>query len=213
MKYDFHSHSKYSSDGFPDPKKIVKTAVKRGLSGIAITDHNTIKGGIEAKKYETDEFKVVVGSEIKTDRGEVIGLFLCDEIRSKVFHEVVDEIRNQNGIVVVPHPFDRLRGKALYPSEDETKLIDNMEVFNSRCMLNRYNEKAAEFARTNNLKIIAGSDAHFLSEIGNGGVITESEDIHEAVKKGDFTVFGQKSHITNLGLSELLSGWRMLKGN
>ena len=72
MRYDLHSYSKYSSDGFSEPKMMVKTASKLGLSGIAVTDHNTIKGGLEAKKYETKEFQVFVGSEIKTDHGEVI---------------------------------------------------------------------------------------------------------------------------------------------
>ena len=62
MKYDLHIHSKYSSDGILEVKEIVKAAIKRGLDGIAITDHNTIKGGIEAKKYETDGLKVIVGS-------------------------------------------------------------------------------------------------------------------------------------------------------
>lgn len=65
MKYNLHIHSKYSSDGILNPEKIVR---------IAITDHNTIKGGLEAKKYENEDFKVIVGSEISTDRGEMIGM-------------------------------------------------------------------------------------------------------------------------------------------
>jgi predicted metal-dependent phosphoesterase TrpH len=96
MKYDLHTHTKYSSDGFIEPKKIVKTAMRRGLSGIAITDHDTIKGSLEAKKYETDEFHVICGSEISTERGEVIGLFLSDEIKSHRFSDVVDQIKEQD---------------------------------------------------------------------------------------------------------------------
>lgn len=211
MRYDLHSHSKYSSDSFSEPKMMVKTASKLGLSGIAVTDHNTIKGGLEAKKYETEEFQVFVGSEIKTDRGEVIGLFLSYEIKSRTFMDVVEEIKDQDGVVVVPHPFDWLRGKSLFPDERDARSIDFVEVFNSRCILPSYNRRAADFAEKNHLKKVAGSDAHFLREIGRGGVVTESNNIYEAVVKGDFTVFGRRSHITNLGLSELLSAWRTLK--
>ena len=100
MKYDFHTHTKYSCDGYIEPKMLVKVAVKAGLSGIAVTDHNTVKGGLDAKKYENNEIEVIVGSEILTDRGEVIGIFLTDEIKSKRFIDVVDEIKAQNGIVV-----------------------------------------------------------------------------------------------------------------
>ncbi len=75
MKYDLHIHSKCSSDGVLEPSAVVKIAIKRGLSGIAVTDHNSIEGALEAKKYETQDFKVVVGSEIVTERGEITVLF------------------------------------------------------------------------------------------------------------------------------------------
>jgi predicted metal-dependent phosphoesterase TrpH len=204
MKYDFHCHSKYSEDGFLDPKKMVKIALKKGISGIAITDHNTIKGGLKAKEYESDEFKVVVGSEINTDRGEVLGLFLSDEIVATEFVEVTREIRDQNGVVVIPHPFDHIRSMALHPDDDECEFIDNIEVFNSRCIFQIYNQKAVDFASKNNLMAIAGSDAHFLNEIGMGGINTESDDLQETVIKGDFTVFGEKSWFINLLITEML---------
>ena len=88
MKLDLHIHSKYSSDGVLDPEKIVKIAAKRGLNGVAITDHNTIIGGLKAKNYETEDFKVIVGSEISTERGEIIGLFLKEEIKPGNVQEV-----------------------------------------------------------------------------------------------------------------------------
>ena len=210
MKYDFHTHSKYSADGRGEPELMVKKAIEQGLSGIAVTDHNTIRGGVEAKKYETSDFEVIVGSEIMTDRGEVIGLFLSEEVKSKSFMDVVDEINDQNGFVVVPHPFDTIRGKSVFPKEEDVRFIDNMEVFNSRCVLTNYNKKAEDFAGKNDVNIIAGSDAHFLREIGSGGVVTESEDIYEAVAKGDFKVFGRRSTPVNLGLSEILRFWKML---
>lgn len=211
MKYDFHTHSKYSADGQGEPELMVKKAIEQGLSGIAVTDHNTIRGGVEAKKYETSDFEVIVGSEIMTDRGEVIGLFLSEEVKYRSFMDVVDEIKNQNGFVVVPHPFDTIRGKSVFPKEEDVHFIDNMEVFNSRCVLTNYNKKAEDFAGKNAVNIIAGSDAHFLREIGSGGVVTESEDIYEAVAKGDFKVFGRRSTLVNMGLSEILRFWKMLR--
>ena len=93
MKYDLHTHSKYSADGFLEPEKIVETAMRKGLSGIAITDHNTINGALKAKKYETNDFKVICGSEISTERGEVIGLFLSSDYIQ--FINVVEEIREK----------------------------------------------------------------------------------------------------------------------
>jgi predicted metal-dependent phosphoesterase TrpH len=208
MKYDFHTHSKYSADGYIEPKTMLKLAVKVGLSGIAITDHNTIKGGLNAKKYENKEIQVIVGSEILTDKGEVIGIFLSEEIKSFQFIDVIEEIKAQNGVVIVPHPFDRIRNTSLHPTNYNASFIDNVEVFNSRCVRQVYNNMAADYAKENNINIIAGSDAHFENEIGNAGVITESDNIKEAVLSGDFTVFGKRSNILNPVTTKLLKMWR-----
>ncbi len=208
MKYDFHTHTKYSSDGYVEPERLVKVATEKGISGIAVTDHNTIRGGLEAKKYEHEEIEVIVGSEILTDRGEIIGLFLTDEIKSIKFLDVIEEIRSQNGIVVLPHPFDDIRSTALHPVNEDAKYIDNVEVFNARCILQKYNDKANEYALKNGLNIVAGSDAHFENEIGNAGVITESCDIREAILNNDFEVYGKKSNIINPLTTKLLKVWR-----
>lgn len=208
MKYDLHMHSKYSPDSTISPKEMVKIAIKKGFDGIAITDHNTIKGGIKAKEYETENFKIIVGSEIMTNRGEVIGLFLKEEIEKyKDFHDVVTQIKDQNGIVIIPHPFDRLRRGSLLPTYDnlkeDIKFIDCIEVFNSRCLLKRYNEKALEFGKRHGIINTAGSDTHFANEIGNAGVITDNEDLREAFKKGQLKIFGNKTMIMNHVFSKI----------
>jgi len=208
MKYDFHTHTKYSADGYVEPKILVKVAAKVGLTGIAVTDHNTINGGLEAKKYENNEIEVIVGSEILTDKGEVIGIFLTEEIKSTRFIDVCDEIKAQNGVVVLPHPFDGIRSTSLHPDPEDAHLIDSVEVFNSRCVRQIYNDMASNYAAKNGLNIIAGSDAHFENEIGNAGVKTESEDIKEGVLKGDIKVFGKKSYIINPVTTKLLKIWR-----
>ncbi len=208
MKYDLHTHTKYSSDGVLEPENIVKAAKKKGLSGIAITDHNTLKGSLRAKKYETDEFKVIIGSEISTERGEVIGLFLFDEIKSHTFQEVVDEIKEQEGIVVLPHPFDDVRRTGIYPEKGDIKLIDCVETFNSRCLRQKYNDKATQFAGENGLTVVAGSDAHFAREVGRAGIITRKDNIRDALIKGDLNVFGEKTSIVNMVLTKLVKTWR-----
>lgn len=208
MKYDFHTHSKYSADGYVKPGDLVKAAVKKGLDGIAVTDHGTIKGALEAKKYETNEIEVIIGSEILTNIGEVIGLFLTDEVVSYDFYDVVEDIKSQNGVVVLPHPFDGVRSTSTHPDQKLSKYVDSVEVFNSRCVRSAYNNLANDYAKKNHLNIIGGSDAHFVNEVGNGGVSTELSDIQQAVIKGDLTVFGQRSNILNPVTTKLLKIWR-----
>ncbi len=207
MKYDLHSHSKYSSDGILDPRKIVKVAIKKGLCGIAVTDHNTIKGGLKAKEYETDNFKVIIGSEVMTSKGEVIGLFLSEEIKSKDFYDVIAEIKSQSGIVVLPHPFDEWR-YASFPAKEDVKYIDNIEIFNSRCVKEKYNLNASKFAKKYKLGVTGGSDAHFANEIGHAGIIVETEDIYEAIMKNNLQVFGKKSTSLNHVFTKLLKTWK-----
>jgi predicted metal-dependent phosphoesterase TrpH len=197
VKFDLHIHSKYSSDGILDPKNIVKIAIKNNLNGVAVTDHNTIQGGLKAKNYETEDFKVIVGSEIMTDQGEIIGIFLSEEIKSTNLIDVIYEIKNQNGITVIPHPFDDMRHSALHPNDEYVSLIDVIEGFNSRCIFQKYNDKAVEYANKHNLPLVAGSDAHFGNEIGNAGIITESEDLREAIIQKDIELFGKRSMLTN----------------
>lgn len=215
MKFDLHVHSKYSKDGYMDPKLILKKACMEGLTGVAITDHNTIKGGLKARSYKKRKVDVIVGSEIATDRGEVIGLFLEDEIKSNNFLEVVQEIKNQNGVVVLPHPFDKVRGNGIMPGEEDTPLVDCVEVFNSRCLFEKYNSDALEFAERYNLKLSAGSDAHFAREIGKAGIKTNTvvnnpDELKELLLKGNVTFFGEKSSIINLGLTKVLKTWRKI---
>lgn len=208
MRYDLHVHSKYSFDGYLDPKKLVKVAQKRGLSGVAVTDHNTLKGGLKTKEYETNDFQVIVGAEITTDRGEVIGLFLSEEIKEKNFLEVVEEIKSQNGIVIIPHPFDQLRGNGIRPQAEDSVSVDGVEVFNSRCLLNKYNEQAYHYALEYGLNFVAGSDAHFANEIGKAGIMIHDKEVREILLRGDIHIFGEKSIFINLGLTKVLKIWR-----
>lgn len=197
MRIDLHIHSKYSHDGVLDPQEIVRIAKGRGLNGIAITDHNTIKGSQEAKKYETKDFKIITGAEIMTEKGEITGLFLSKEIKSRRLRKVIAEIKGQGGIAIVPHPFDGLRQSAFHITEEYVSLVEAIEGFNSRCVFQRYNRAAIEFAAQHNLPAIGGSDAHYANEIGLAGITVYSDDIRQAIMQGEVELFGKRSSLLN----------------
>lgn len=161
MMADLHIHSKYSYDSLLHPRKILKVAKKRGLDIIAVTDHETIRGGIETQKLNRDrDFHVIIGCEVNTEVGDIIGLYLEEEIKSQISTEVIEEIHTQGGYVVLPHPF---RGHKLQMIPFEK--IDIIEVFNSRSTP-EMNNNALALAKELRKPIVGGSDAHFATEIG-----------------------------------------------
>lgn len=174
MRIDFHIHTHHSYDSLMKPSKIIRLAKKRGLDGIVVCDHNTIKGGLEARRVNRDKnFVVIVASEIATNAGDVTGLFLEKEIVSRDFDDVVAEIRAQNGKVLLNHPF---KGHDL--SKIDFSKLDFIEGYNAR-LSNEDNEKAVQLAKKHNLPIIAGSDAHLYGEIGNcSTVVTSLEEFY-----------------------------------
>jgi|SRR5208337_765291 len=158
---DFHIHSKYSYDSLMSPEGIVKRAKKVGLTCVAITDHNTIRGGIEGKKYErTYGVEVIVGAEIKTDCGDIIGLNLNDEIGVTGWREVIKGIRLQGGTVVLPHPY-----RDHSHIEEISQCVDFIEIWNARSSPQE-NARAEQLAGHMNKKRMMGSDAHIYGEIG-----------------------------------------------
>ena len=188
MKIDLHIHSKHSKDSMLEPTKIIKIAKKKGLGGVAVTDHGTIKGGIEALKINKDkDFQVIVGAEIKTEYGDVIGIFLNEEIKSQIFMQVVEEIRGQDGLVVLAHPF---RKSITFP-KDLLKYVDLIEGFNARSR-RKNNKRAYELATKFKKPMTAGSDAHLGFEIGKGRTIVNSE-VREELKKGKTEIEGEEA--------------------
>jgi predicted metal-dependent phosphoesterase TrpH len=195
LKYDLHTHSHYSRDGVIKPADAIRIAKKRGLDGIAITDHNTIRGGLEAKKLKPKGLDVVCGAEMKTDRGDVIGLFLTEEIRAVDHVEVIEEIKRQGGIAIVPHPFDSMRSSAFWLIDRDAKKMDAVEVLNARCVFKRSNAMANAYADTYHVAKVGGSDAHFGAEIANAGtLVPDGETLEDAIRKGHTMAFGRCSH-------------------
>ncbi len=162
LHLDLHIHSHYSGDSLQSPEKIIQVSLRKGLSVIAIVDHDTILGGLKAREMNKSSLEIVVGLEAKTEFGDVVGLFLEKEIHKKSFFELVDEIKKQDGLIMLPHPFKKHRLE-----KNLLDKIDLIEVFNSR--LNKsLNKKALSLAEKLCLPQVSGSDAHFPWEIGRG---------------------------------------------
>lgn len=161
MKLDLHVHSIYSYDSFLRPEMIIKTARQRHLDGIAVIDHNTIKGGLRTRSIAPEGFLVIPGIEVKTEKGEIIGLFVEEEISSRVFDEVIEEIVEQGGITVLPHPY---RNKYQNP-EKLVQSVNAIEVLNARTSP-LLNNNALRLAEKYSKAKIGGSDAHHWFEIG-----------------------------------------------
>jgi len=171
---DLHLHTSWSHDCSIEVDDLLDHAEAEGLGAIAVTDHNVIGGALEAVERARGRRLIVIpGEEVKTaDQGEVIGLFLGEEIpRGMSFEETVAAIRAQGGLVYLPHPFDRMHAipkpETLHRHLAE---IDVLEVYNARLLFEAYNEEALRFARKYNLTSGAGSDAHVLAGVGTGAV-------------------------------------------
>jgi predicted metal-dependent phosphoesterase TrpH len=171
---DLHMHTDWSHDCSIPAEDLVEHAEAIGLGGIAVTDHNVFGGALEAVELARGRDLVVIpGEEVKTDdQGEVIGLFLEEEIpRGMSFAETVLAIREQGGLVYLPHPFDRLHAipdpATLHRHLSE---IDVFEVYNARLLRDSFNDEALRFARKYRLLQAAGSDAHVLQGVGTGAV-------------------------------------------
>jgi predicted metal-dependent phosphoesterase TrpH len=171
MKVDFHVHTCYSGDSFTSLEAVVEACRKRGLGKVAITDHNTIAGALALSEMAPD--LVIVGEEIKTDMGEIIAYFLEEEVpKGLPVQEAIARVREQGGLVGVPHPLDRLRREAMGLAHLLTIIeqVDMLEAFNARTTFPSDNCRALELAREWGLLVTAGSDAHVPWEIGRAYV-------------------------------------------
>ena len=165
---DLHCHTSASFDCLSAPRRVVRAAAERGLTHLAITDHDRIEGALEARQAAPPGLTVIVGEEVKTRDGDLICLFLGSAIPPGLSAlETIAAAREQGGLVGIPHPFDRLRDSVL---RDPTlnslgTRVDWVEAYNAR-LLWRGNERAAAFAREQKRPGVAVSDAHSILEVG-----------------------------------------------
>lgn len=193
QKFDFHIHS-YYSDGVNSPREIVEQAKKIGLSGIAITDHNEIKGALEALKFQDDRLMIIPGIEISSKEGHIVALGVTKIIpRDKSAKETIAKIHELEGIAIAAHPYDVFRGGV---GDLICQLnFDAIEVANGHSLRNHKNP--LKLAKEKNLAVTGGSDAHCLEEIG-GVVIAVPESYQDpltAIKNHQVTVIATVSKI------------------
>jgi glycosyltransferase involved in cell wall biosynthesis len=166
---DLHMHTDHSPDCATPVDTLLDAAKKAGLGAIAITDHNEISGALEARE-RANGIKVIVAEEVKTaDQGEVIGLFIEEKIpRGMSLEETIAEIRRQDGLVYIPHPFDRMHSVPDYEHLlGVVEEVDAIEVFNPRVAFSAFNEEAARFAAKYRIVAGAGSDSHVAQGLGS----------------------------------------------
>jgi predicted metal-dependent phosphoesterase TrpH len=196
IEVDLHMHTDHSGDCATPVDVLLQTARDRGLGAIAITDHNEVSGAHEARKIaeELGDIEVIVAEEVKTaEQGEVIGLFIEEKIpKGMTMAETIAAIREQGGLVYVPHPFDRFHSVPDYEHLlDIVEEIDILEVFNPRVAVTAFNEEAERFARKYRIVAGAGSDSHVAQ--GLGSVRTRIHDFEgpaeflEAMRDADIT--------------------------
>ena len=210
LKADFHIHTKYSMDCNTPLEGIIQRCLDTGINCIAIADHDTIEGALEM--VEMAPFPVIIAEEILTPHGEIKGMFLKERINSGLSVEkVIAQIRAQDGLVCIPHPFDPFRGLRLDSSalEDMADQIDIVEVFNARSPFPWPATKARNFAAKFNIPGSAGSDAHSLDEIGSTYVempeFNGKDEFLQALRKGK--IHQQRSSI----LVHFHSTWAKIK--
>jgi predicted metal-dependent phosphoesterase TrpH len=175
IKVDLHVHTCDSVDGTMSPQQVVEAALLKGVGALAITDHNTMAGALVVQSIAP--FPVIVGEEVTTSDGELLGLFLQQQVpRGLSAMETLRLIKQQGGLAGVAHPFDRLRGESLDRGvlHELAEALDFIEVLNARVTFAGDNRRAWEFARRWGLAATAGSDAHSKREVGQAYVAMET---------------------------------------
>ena len=172
---DFHIHTRFSPDSLLTEDAFIRVALERGLTHVAITNHNNVEGAIAVRDAVwalglEDRLTVILGEEVSSADGEIVGLFLERTIpRGLSAEETANEIHAQGGLVSVPHPFDPFRKHHIREVPltrlAEAGKIDAMEVFNSRVTFQRHNLRAAEFAARYQIPAVAASDSHAAYEV------------------------------------------------
>jgi predicted metal-dependent phosphoesterase TrpH len=165
---DLHCHTSASFDSLADPAKVARAAAERGLTHLVVTDHDRIDGALRARDAAPEGLTVIVGTEVRTSEGDLIGAFLLRPVpRGRPAADTIAAIRDQGGLVGIPHPFDRFRGSVMRDARMASlaPLVDWIEVHNAR-LVGSGNERAAEFAAEHGRPGVAVTDAHTVMEVG-----------------------------------------------
>ena len=215
MILDLHNHTRWSFDCSMDPAKVVRVAKARGIDAIAITDHDEIEGAREARKAAGGDVLVIIGEEIDTRAGDVLGLFLKEKITTDDPLEAIRAIHDQGGLAILAHPFTKTKSV----DEPVARALDGCEGFNARHSTvpsidgTEPEPRIASFAREYDLALTAGSDAHFYRELARARTIVPASSLEEAkeqIRRGNTVLSGRRSSPFNLLASAALRSMRAL---
>ena len=167
---DLHCHTSASFDSLASLGAVVRAAASRGLTHLAVTDHDRIDAALRAQDATPPGLTIIVGEEVNTADGDLIAVFLRELVPPGMSAaETIAAVREQGGLVGIPHPFDRLRGfgrKSGAQIESIAGLVDWIETYNARVIGGSANERAARFALEHGLPGLAASDSHTVVEVG-----------------------------------------------
>jgi predicted metal-dependent phosphoesterase TrpH len=183
LRVEFHCHSDASHDSLSRVEDLVKAARKAGLERLMLTDHNTIRGALRARRLDPE--LVIVGEEVLTLDGELLAYFVKEEVPPHLPpEEAIALLRQQGAFISVPHPFDLHRhGWASEDLRRITPLVDAIEVFNARVTDPRLNALAQQYAHSHDMPGTVGSDAHTLREVGRASLSLPYFDSAESLKQ------------------------------
>ena len=205
MKYDLHCHTQYSACSLLRPPLFLKL-IRKKMNGVAITDHNTLKGYKVIKKLNKDkDFEIIKGVEKDTDKGHVLAYYVNSVPKSKKFFEVIDSFKSQGAIIAIAHPFSYVGRHKFHFDSKAVKKLDAVETRNAS-MSKIQNKKASALANKFKLAKIGGSDSHFVSEVGLSYTIFEG-DLRKAIKNRKTRVGGQLKYF----VSRQLAGYFLSK--
>lgn len=190
---EFHCHTHISNDSLARPADLVATSRRKGIDRLVITDHNSIAGARAAQLLDPE--LVIVGEEIMTTRGEILAAFVEEEIPPFLTPErTISLLKEQGAFISVSHPFDEMRAGGWKENDllEIIPFIDAIEVYNSRCLLPRFNRRAREFAEKYNLAGTVGSDAHTAFEVGRSLLLLEQfegpDEMRNVIRRAKFRV-------------------------
>lgn len=223
-RVDLHCHSEASSDCTTPITTIPARCLSRGVSVQAITDHNQIWGAQRLREFVRDsefagQLTVIVGEEVSTREGEIVGLFLQERVPPGLSpEETVREIKAQGGLVLLPHGFDPLKRHRLRPQARQRVAaeIDIVESFNARISLPRWNREAEAWGRARGLALSGGSDAHTWAQVGDAWTevparpVAGPRDLLETLYVG--SVMGEWTHPVLAYLRKRWVQWRERRG-
>jgi predicted metal-dependent phosphoesterase TrpH len=189
LRVEFHCHTDASKDSLTRPADLVRTARRKGIDRLIVTDHNTISGARTAQALDAE--LVIVGEEILTSRGELLAAFVTEEVPPYLSPmEAIQRLKAQGAFISVSHPFDTWRSGHWQEADllEILPLVDAIEVYNSRCMFPGFNREARLFAERHDIPGTVGSDAHALFEVGRSLLLLEPfsgpEELRRVIRSG-----------------------------